>query len=211
MRELDPGDEHTLHRIEAFSDIVIGFCLAETGLDLSTSARTMPQAVFWQHVMLFAISFFLVVWMWWSHHRIFKTYFTLTRVSIMINFVMLGLLVFALYFMQLASRDVIVPGVNFVLYWAIAYGGVYILLAVMLGLGARARWQHLAAADRVWALSIGVRMVIAAVLIPVIAWNSHLIANPQLRNIVIAGMVALVFVNRVLIPRTVARLVSSPP
>jgi hypothetical protein len=28
----DSGDEHLLHRLEAFSDVVIGFCLAELTL-----------------------------------------------------------------------------------------------------------------------------------------------------------------------------------
>jgi hypothetical protein len=41
----DSGDEHLLHRFEAFSDIVIGFCLAELTLSLSGSSASIVRPV----------------------------------------------------------------------------------------------------------------------------------------------------------------------
>lgn len=41
------GDERTIHRLEAFSDIVIGFCIAEMGANLlfPRSGAELPSIV----------------------------------------------------------------------------------------------------------------------------------------------------------------------
>ena len=105
-----PGDvERTIHRIEAFSDIVMGFCLAEIGLGLSIP-RTGDNANLGGNVFAFVASFSLVVMLWWNHHRLFRTYLVLTRATLFMNFALLGGLVLMLYFLQIGTRDIEVQG-----------------------------------------------------------------------------------------------------
>jgi uncharacterized membrane protein len=150
------ADEQTIHRIEAFSDIVIGFCLAEIGLSLSIPSTGATLANLSGNVLVFAASFSMVVTLWWNHHRLFKTYLVLNRVTLVMNFALLGGLVLMLYFLQIGARDITVQGGGphfFLRLMLLSFAAVYALLAGMFAIGVRARWSALSPAILPGALS----------------------------------------------------------
>jgi len=155
MEHHTTGDERTVHRLEAFSDIVIGFCIAQMGVNLliPKTAAELPSIVVGTNA--FAISFVLIAIVWWSHHRLFKSLFVLNAVTLILNFAMLGSLVLMVYFQQvglhfLASGNL--PRTAVVL-WLVAYALVFTLLATMMWIGLYVRWNALSEEDLRWGLS----------------------------------------------------------
>lgn len=101
MKLGDEPDERVIHRLEAFSDIVIGFSLAQLGLNLAVPAHASDLFTHPVPIIALVITFSLVCRLWWSHHRLFTHFFVPNRVSIALNFVTLGVLIFAIYTVQL--------------------------------------------------------------------------------------------------------------
>lgn len=165
-------DAQTIHRIEAFSDIVIGFCLAEIGLGLSIPSSGPTLANVSTNVLVFAASFSLVVMLWWNHHRLFKTYLVLTRAVLVMNFALLGALVLMLYFMQIGARDITVQGSGphfFFRLTLLSFAAVYALLAGMFAIGVRARWSALSPGDLAWGVERTAHMFSVAAAFTVVA------------------------------------------
>jgi uncharacterized membrane protein len=165
-------DERTLHRIEAFSDIVMGFCLAEIGLGLSIPSTGATLANLGGNVFAFVASFSLVVMLWWNHHRLFKTYLVLTRATLFMNFALLGGLVLMLYFLQIGTRDIAMQGGGphfFLRLTLLSFAAVYALLAGMFAIGVRARWSALSPKDFAWGIERTASMFSAAVAFAVVA------------------------------------------
>lgn len=156
------AERETVHRLEAFSDIVIGFCIAEMGLNLLIPRSAAELS----HVALgtggFVFSFVLISIVWWIHHRIFRSFFVLDQLNVILNFAMLAGLVLMVYFQQVslhligAGQD---PGIA-VQAWLLCYALVYALNASMLWIGLRARWQTASDADVRWGMS---RAILASV------------------------------------------------
>lgn len=96
-------DERYVHRIEAFSDIVIGFSLAQLGatLVIPPHAQNLVDNPGWLTGFLW--TFGLVCLMWWNHHRLFRT-FKPTPISLVLNFVLLATIVLLVYFAQIFAR-----------------------------------------------------------------------------------------------------------
>jgi uncharacterized membrane protein len=160
------GDERTVHRLEAFSDIVIGFCIAEMGLSLiiPKSAVQLPSIAIGAYG--FSISFVLIAIVWWIHHRLFKSIFVLNTAMVIVNFAMLGALVLMVYFQQIcvhliATGDDIAVALQL---WFGSYGVVYALLSIMLWAGLRTRWTALSDDDLRWALGRSVLASLGALL-----------------------------------------------
>lgn len=159
-------DERTLHRLEAFSDIIIGFCIAEMGLNLVVpkTAAQLPSIV--AGTDGFVISFVLVSILWWIHHRIFKSFFVPNVATVITNFAMLGALVLMVYFQQIcvhliAIGDDVTVAVQL---WAVSYSVVYALVGIMLWYGIYVRWSTLSADDLRWGLRRGVLVVVGTVI-----------------------------------------------
>jgi hypothetical protein len=97
------NDERFVHRIEAFSDIVIGFSLAQLGatLVIPPHAQALVDNPGW--MVGFLWTFALVCLMWWNHHRMFRT-FKMTPASVILNFVLLATIVLVVYFAQVFAR-----------------------------------------------------------------------------------------------------------
>jgi uncharacterized membrane protein len=100
----DEGEERFVHRIEAFSDIVIGFSLAQLGATLVVPghAQALLDNPGW--MLGFLWTFALVCLMWWNHNRIFRLRFTPTPLAMFLNFVLLATIVLIVYFAQVFSR-----------------------------------------------------------------------------------------------------------
>lgn len=97
-------EDRFVHRIEAFSDIVIGFSLAQLGATLVMPAHA--QALIDNPGWLFGFlwTFALVCLMWWNHNRIFRAGFRATPASLLLNFILLATIVLIVYFAQVFAR-----------------------------------------------------------------------------------------------------------
>lgn len=99
----DESEKEVIHRLEAFSDIVIGFGLAQLGLSLTIPAHIVDlfeRTHGLSTIGTFALTFLLVCSLWWLHHRLFRHLFVPTRWMIGANFAGLGGVLFFAYAMQ---------------------------------------------------------------------------------------------------------------
>jgi uncharacterized membrane protein len=97
----EESEQHVVHRLEAFSDIVIGFSLAQLTFDLVLPTDALD--LFTKNVLslvAFAATFGIVAGMWWSHHRLFTNFFVPTRLNIVLTFLSLGGVLFLVYSLQ---------------------------------------------------------------------------------------------------------------
>ena len=68
-------DERYTHRLEAFSDVVIAFSLAQMSLNFGIPHRASDVYTHPVALTAFAVTFAVIVAFWWSHHRLFAEYF----------------------------------------------------------------------------------------------------------------------------------------
>lgn len=125
---------NTVHRLEAFSDIVIGFSLAQLGASL-TFDRTMtldPSGVF-----AFFYAFAIICSLWYFHHRLFEKFFVPKTWPIILNFLWLAIVVLLVFVavqfrkgFEYRNLDVLYFGL-----YALAYG----ILALQTTIGTRGR------------------------------------------------------------------------
>lgn len=137
----DESDQRLIRRLESFSDIIIGFSLAQLALSL---AIPKDGALGLLHdpgpLVAFVITFTLVCGMWWGHHRLFTHYFVPIAPMIVLNFVTLAGVSFSVYSVQLMFHmgTPATPGhaailghtsLDFAFYEG-SLGVVYVLLAI---------------------------------------------------------------------------------
>ena len=118
------AEERTVRRVEAFSDVVIGFSLATLGLSLTfpEHAGDLVNKPGW--FVSFVWAFALICMMWWFHHQILSTIFTPRVIPVLLNFVWLAVVVLAVYSNEVTVRLASEPAswqMHFVLF-AIAFG-----------------------------------------------------------------------------------------
>jgi len=157
-------DQRTIHRLEAFSDIVIGFCLAEIGVNLVVPNDVAGLRSIWAGLAAFVFSFFVISMLWWYHHRLFVDYFVLNPASVITNFVLLGALVFSIYFQQVAGHFIAVgadPSVPLHL-WLGALAAIFGLLAAMYGVGMWVRRADLEDSSLQTGVSLSYQMVVSS-------------------------------------------------
>jgi uncharacterized membrane protein len=94
-------DEHLVHRLEAFSDIVIALSLSEIAFNLQVPIKSGD--VFAHPITLvgFLVGFVFIAAIWRLHNRIFADYFVPDTVGIVANFIMLAALVLFAWAQQL--------------------------------------------------------------------------------------------------------------
>ena len=147
--------ERTIHRLEAFSDIVIAFCLAELGLNLVIPKDEAGLGSLWLGLNAFAFSFVLIAVLWWYHHKLFETYLRLNAATVIMNFILLATLIFAVYFAQVAIHfelgnvDATVP----LRLWLACMALIYALLTGMYVISVWERRRELDASSMRWAVS----------------------------------------------------------
>lgn len=93
-------DDYFLHRLEAFSDIVIGFSLALLTLNLTLPNNASELLASRSLLETYVITFALVCLMWWSHYRLFRYVFVPTFINVVLNFASLMTIGLLIYFMQ---------------------------------------------------------------------------------------------------------------
>ena len=106
----DESEQRLIHRLEAFSDVVIGFSLAQLALSLAIPKNGAAGLL--QHsepLIAFIITFALVCGMWWAHHKLFTHYFVPAPVMVILNFITLAGVSFAVYSVQLMLHQAPAP------------------------------------------------------------------------------------------------------
>ena len=171
----DESEERFIHRLEAFSDIVIGFSLAQLGVSLTIPAHgyELIQHPAWFGSFVFA--FAVVCSMWFFHHRLFARFFVPRFWPVVLNFVWLALIVLLVFTAEMYVHlpdDVVVMR----LYFA-CYALAYLILGFQSVLGVRylgaaldaetRRWGHRNAAFMfLWAMPFLWCLIVAVVLPP---------------------------------------------
>jgi uncharacterized membrane protein len=150
----DETQQRLIHRLEAFSDIIIGFSLAQLALSLAIPKNGAEGLL--QHsepLVAFIITFALVCGMWWAHHKLFVHYFVPIPVMVILNFITLAGVSFAVYSVQLMLHQAPAPlrgqrpisghsSMDFVFYLS-SLAVVYGLLGIQYLYGWNVRRKHL--------------------------------------------------------------------
>ncbi|HLJ84197.1 MAG TPA: TMEM175 family protein [Candidatus Eremiobacteraceae bacterium] len=85
------GDqEHILHRLEAFSDIVIALTLSGLAFYLQLPKSVQDVVSHPAPYIAFLASFAIVRSVWWMHNRLFAYFFYADALSIVLNFMLLA-------------------------------------------------------------------------------------------------------------------------
>lgn len=141
--------EHIVHRLEAFSDIVIAFSLAQTAINLAVPQHAVD---FFRHpIGLFAYvqTFVIVASYWWAQTKVFRFYFQPNRIMVFLNFASLAALALFVFTVQIWLRSGTgTEGIIAAKYYFGLFAITYALLACMFALGTRYRWSRLNAAER---------------------------------------------------------------
>ena len=137
----DETEQRLIRRLESFSDIIIGFSLAQLALSLTIPKNgALGLLENPAPLIAFIITFTIVCGMWWAHHKLFVHYFVPIPIMVILNFVTLAGVSFAVYSVQLMlhAGTSATPGhpaiaghasLDFAFYeWSLAV--VYSLLAV---------------------------------------------------------------------------------
>jgi uncharacterized membrane protein len=123
------------HRLEAFSDIVIGFSLAEIGLSLVLPAHAVDFVARPTAIFAFVVTFVVVVRFWWVHDLIFEHYFVPNRAMTAVSFVALASLILQVFCLQLylhfvpLNEGAVASRIYFA-FFAISYGVQGLMLAL---------------------------------------------------------------------------------
>lgn len=94
------SDRHVIRRLESFSDIIIGFSLAQAAYNLVIPPH--PLVIFTQPVGLvaFVFTFAVVASIWWSHSLLFQHFFVPVRPTYALCFIALALTVLVVFTLQ---------------------------------------------------------------------------------------------------------------
>jgi uncharacterized membrane protein len=137
-----------VRRLESFSDIVIGFSLAQTAVNLVLPQRAADFVDKPVGIAAFLITFAVVVRFWLTHSAIFRNFFVPNAVMVFLNFVALALIVLQVYALQLMTH--FIGSSNAQVDAAVAariYSGIFALtfgaLALLFALGTYYRWAQL--------------------------------------------------------------------
>ncbi len=196
--------EHTVRRLEAFSDIVIGFCLAQLGLSLVLPKNAGDMFSLWESATFFISAFILIAVLWWLHHRTFSTFFVLNLPMVVLNFGMLCGLILTLYFLE-SMVHVAGLGQNWSRFFTLfifSFALVYALVGVMLLVGLLTRRAELSATDFRWAVgqltSISMAVLFGIIAGTYAATNAHAayIAYASLALSIVIVLFRRVVVNR---------------
>jgi uncharacterized membrane protein len=200
--------EHTIHRLEAFSDIVIGFCLAQLGLSLVLPKSATDMFSAWESTTFFVSAFVLIAVLWWLHHRTFSTFFVLNVPMVVLNFGVLCSLILTLYFLE-SFMHVAGMGQNpsrFFTLFIFSFAFVYALVGAMLLAGLLVRRAELSATEKRWAIG-QLTSIAMAVLFGLIAGTVVALSRraEYIAYTTIALSIAVALVKRLVIRRWLDR------
>jgi len=151
-------DERLVHRLEAFSDIVIAFSLSEIAFNLQTPLRAADIFARPIHFVGFLAGFAFVAVIWWTHNRLFTRYFIPDSFGIVTNFVLLAAVVLFAWAQQLFYRFGL--DMTTTVLYAATCGTVFVLLGLLFIRGARDPRLRASHDERLSGTYRGTRMLI---------------------------------------------------
>ena len=205
MTHEERHQERLVHRLESFSDLVIGFSLALLGLTLVVPNHVIELVRNPWWLVAYFWTFTLIASIWSTHQRLFSTYFTIRPYTILLNFVLLALLGLIVYFVQVFVHVEGEPDKvwAFLIYFSVQ-SLAYMVMGGLYAHGVRARWEGLDGELRYQGVRQAVRLLVAGgtVLVGVIVTA---LRHPQSMDdaavvgfISLAGLLAARVVMRVL-------------
>ncbi len=203
-------DERLVHRIEAFSDLVMGFSLALLAVTLVVPehARDLFAHPFW--LATYFWTFGVIASIWFNHQRLFSLYFQPTRLSIFLNFVLLSMLGLIVFFVQAFGRLHVDEerAVTFVAYF-VTLGVAVLILGVLYVVGIYWRHAHLSEKERHDGIRYGLRgLIVGAMLLVGSFFAAHVGGSPSMNAsypLLIAAAIAAV-ANRLIFSRFKERI-----
>lgn len=173
-----------VHRIEAFSDLVMGFSVGLLGLTLVIPVHAVVLVLhpFW--LVSYFWTFALIGLLWMRHQRLFSVFFVPTPFCIALNFLFLSTLGLIVYFVQVFAHvrgefDQAIALVGYVAALAVAL----ISLGILFAIGIRTHWDRLLPKDRYGGLSeaahgigVGTALLLGCIATPIVflelRWNA---------------------------------------
>jgi uncharacterized membrane protein len=137
-------------------------------------------------IIAFLVTFALVASIWYSHRRIFETYFAPTPLAVILNFAVLASTVLLSFMLQVFLhyrsdlQDFTVAALGYFTTYAITY----VLLGALCAAGTRSRWPDLTADQR----REGVRKSTRTTLVGIAFVTGLALCNPLRLPIVYAPM-----------------------
>jgi len=205
---VDPRDERLIHRLEAFSDIVIGFSMALLAINLQPNVAGIDRLL--PALVAFLVSFGFVALLWWLHNRLFAYYFTATPVTIVLNFAALAGVALFIFATTAVAQKFMVPHADvrviapFLSLWMGLYGATLSLLAVLYAAGLRSRWSELTYDVRRWGVARALNSGVGGVALLLIAFFIGPF-DDQSYKIVVPLALASVIAEKLLTPRIVGK------
>jgi TMEM175 potassium channel family protein len=170
-----PEDRHRFtRRLEAFSDIVFGFALAQSAVALDVPKTLADFGSHRTDLVYFVLTFVLIAQFWMIHYRIFHFVFLARTADIVLNFLLLGTVALLPYALRIWIHfpETVIGAVAY----ALALGTGFTLVTVlelrgMRGLtgAARQRWVGIAMRHGVAAAVF----VVSLVLFPLIGLSAR--------------------------------------
>ncbi len=127
MIERNESEQHFTRRLEAFSDVVIGFSLAQLGAALVVSQQGLHDFLTPLGLLNFLFPFAIVCSAWFFHHRLFSQLFIPKTWPVVLNFVWLASVVMVVFAAETYTKLGTLTAMRF--YFA-CYAMVYALLTV---------------------------------------------------------------------------------
>jgi uncharacterized membrane protein len=88
---------HEVSRIEAFSDVIFGFAISLLVVSLEAPKSYAEMMEMLRGFVPFAISFFILIDIWFEHHDFFKRYALQDRTTMFLNTALLFVVLFYVY------------------------------------------------------------------------------------------------------------------
>jgi uncharacterized membrane protein len=125
-----PEDRHRFtRRLEAFSDIVFGFALAQSAVALEVPKTLADIGSHRIELAYFVITFIVIVQFWMIHYRIFHYVFAARTADVALNFLLLGTVALLPYALRIWIRfPETVPGA---VAYALALGAAFSLVTAL--------------------------------------------------------------------------------
>jgi hypothetical protein len=147
------------HRVESFSDLIMGFSVALLGLTLTIPAHTVQLFREPAWISVYCWTFAIIVSVWILHQRLFAAYFDPKPVALGLNFLMLALLVLLCFFVQVFGHmhdpaDRLLA----LLAYIVIFSLIFLIMAVLYAIGLRARWSLLTPEQRLRGVATAVRI-----------------------------------------------------
>ncbi len=121
------SEERFTRRLEAFSDIVIGFSLAQLGVQLTVSEKGLNFLMSPLGLVSFLFPFAIICSAWFFHHRLFSQLFIPKTWPVVLNFAWLASVVLVIFAAEAYTKLGTVQSMRF--YFG-CYALVYALLTV---------------------------------------------------------------------------------